>query len=467
MRVELPYRPIPIHADFHRSRAAERCLFGGYGSGKSWALCAEALAVGLEQPGSEILVTRKTVPSLRDTTEATFTQLLMGNPKLWDACETTRAGGHYQSITLPNGTVYLFRGMDDWKKLKSLNLAWIFWDEADEFTEEDITGMMSRIRQTNPLPKAAVMGAPRINRRGMCFAANPAGHNYLWKRFVSEDRIEHSEWFKSTSLDNPHLPVSYIDSLLAMPDPWVRRYVLCDFDEFGGQIYEDWDYSTHVIRPYRGNQGYRYPSGAWMLQTFDPGTESDNAALWVVYDPDKHMYVGVAEYSEKGLAARQHADAWRRIEAQHRLRPRQRLADPKAVPQRDRGSNMSLRDQYRRLGFHFQNGVDNVDTRVWALGGLIFSGQFKVTDDCPRTHEQIQNYRWEDLTPLQRERGREAKPLKKNVDLVDCAQYAACRYTSAKQLEVPEDTRTPHERLSAEVRANIKRQLTQSARYGY
>jgi hypothetical protein len=37
-----------------------------------------------------------------------------------------------------------------------------------------------------------------------------------------------------------------------MPTPWVKRYVLCNFDDFGGQIYQNWSYDTHVVQPYRG-----------------------------------------------------------------------------------------------------------------------------------------------------------------------------------------------------------------------
>lgn len=453
MRVALDYVPLPVNYGFHTGTSYERSLFGGYGSGKSVALCAEALAVGLEQPGSEILICRKTIPALRDTTEATFTSLIP--PDLWKQCETSRMGNHFDRIILPNGSKYLFRGLDDWRKLKSLNVAFIFYDECDEIDEETYVGMMSRVRQTQPLPGAKAQGAGPITRRGIVSASNPAGHNWLWKRFVSPEAVANSTWFKSTSLDNPHLPLDYINSLLAMPDPWVRRYVLCDFDEFGGQIYGDWGYDSHVIDPYRDG---RYPVGSFAMQLFDPGTSAGNASLWVVWDPDRRLHVGVAEYNETGLSASKHAAEWRRIEAKHKLRPRVRLADPKAIPVRDRGSNMSLRDQYRRLGFHFGDAANSVESRIWALGELITQGRFKLTRDCPMTHEQLLNYRWEDLTPDARAKGKEAKPLKKNVDLVDCAQYAACRFTKGPDIG-PDDGKTDEEAYADEVRKTIRRQL--------
>jgi PBSX family phage terminase large subunit len=454
VRAAIDYTPLAVHTGFHTSTCYERAMFGGYGSGKSYALCAEALAVGLEQPGSEILIARKTVTSLRDTTEAIFVGLLSSSPELWKACKTSRMGNHYSEIVLPNGTKYYFRGMDNWMKHKSLSLAFIFYDELDELNEEIYAGMMSRVRQRHPTTMAKAMGAGPITRRGIVAASNPAGHNWVWERFVGPRAVESSDYFISTSLDNPFLPFDYLHQLMSYPRPWVRRYVLCNFDEFGGAIYPEWTMETHVIPRFRPGE---YPEGHYFLMGFDPGTHSGNAALWCCYDKAKHRLVAVAEYNETGLNAMQHADVWRRTEARMKMRVRSRIADPKAIPVRDRGSNMSLRDQYRRLGFHFQLGTDNVDTRVSALGSLIAQGRFVVTEDCMQTFEQIQQYRWEDLTPDQRERGKDPKPLKKNVDLVDAAQYIACRYIAPPKFETPD--RSAEQDFAADVRSAIRKQL--------
>ena len=68
------------------------------------------------------------------------------------------------------------------------------------------------------------------------------------------------------------------------------------------------------------------------------------------------------------------------------------------------------------------------------LGELIHTGKFVCTKELEQLYWQIKNYRYEDLTPHQREKGAEAKPLKKDVDLVDAAQYIASR--SLPDLEV-------------------------------
>lgn len=452
--VTFDYRPLEVHHPFHQSTAFERCLFGAFGSGKTYALCAESIAMCLEQPGIRGLVTRFTIPELRDTTETVFFDILPN--ELFTAGEARRIGGHYESFTFPNGSQVLFRGIDDWNKHKSLNVGFIAYDEADEFDEETYLGMLSRVRQRDPTRAGARLGAAPISRRSIIAAANPAGHNWLWRRFVSERDVQpNTAYFTSTSFDNPYLPAEYIDSLLQYPEPWIRRFVLCQFDDFAGQIYTDWNYDDHVVEPVKD---YGTDPVFWM--GFDPGTRSKNAGLWVWVDTERKRLVGVAEYAEAGLAATVHAAEWRKIEAKHRMKVRWRVADP-TIRIRDRGSNMSLESQYARLGYHFDLGPKSEQDRVPMLGNLITNKQFVVTKECMETYEQIKNYQWTDLTPMQRARGEDApaKVLKKNVDLVDCAQYVSSRWIKPMKKVIPKATG-----LNAEIHATIAKQIANRRR---
>lgn len=447
------YRPLPVFVGFHESRAYERAVIGGYGSGKSHAAVAEVIGLGLEQPGSEILVCRKTVPALRDTTEAIFVNMLP--PEFFKACDVRRMGGHLESVVFPNGTKYYFRGLDDWRKLRSMNLAYILYDEADEIDEEAYIGMMSRVRQTRPTAAAKALGATSVDRRGIVLACNPQGHNWIWKRFVSDQAAPNTRWFKSSSLDNPFLPREYIDSLLAMPKPWVQRYVLCGFDDFAGQIYTEWTWDTHVVPM---PSGFDPTSFIWM--GMDPGTHDPTAGVWAYYDKQKHRLVAVAEYQEAGLAASKHASAWRSIEAPFgRCRVTRRIADP-TVNTRDRGSNMALADQYRRFGFNFELGPRVVAERLPMLGQLIHEGRFVCTANTPQLFERLREYKWQDLTPAQREKGSEPAPLKKDTHLVEAAQYIASRYITAPPVvatgDAPED---PRAEFAAEVNRAIRKQM--------
>jgi PBSX family phage terminase large subunit len=456
--IQFEYSPNPVFVPFHASAAADRFLFGGYGSGKTVAACAEAIAWGLECPGMEMLITRKTVPALRDTTEKEFINLLP--PEFWKALQAdglvSRAGGHLNTVEFPNGSRFYFRGLDDWRKLRSMNLAAILWDEADEFEREEFEGMQSRIRQVHPTPRAKEQGAPQITRRGNIVSSNPQGHNWLWEECFGKKVRPGVEAFISTSFDNPYLPVETLKRWLAMPDPWVRRYVMCSFDEFAGAIFTDWSWETHVIPPFKDSAGkYKYDPSSWFRMGFDPGTSSGNAGVWVYYDKPKHRYVVVAEYCEEGLSVTAHTRAWRAIEVKHGMRVQKRIGDPKAITQRDRGSTERLDRQYARKGFRFQLGPSGVDDRLTSMGELIAQGRLVVTSECPRTYEQILNYQWEDLSPAQRARGKSAKPLKKDVDLVDATQMATSNYVPPPKVK---PAGSPEEQHSREVHAAIRKQ---------
>jgi PBSX family phage terminase large subunit len=476
------YEALRVMRPFHASTARHRLVVGGYGSGKSHGVCAEAIALGLQHPGLEVLVMRKTVPALKKTTERIFLSLLP--PEFLAECVQKRAGGHLESLQFPNGSLFWFQGCDDWKKHRSLNLGLIVFDEADEFTSEDYDGLQSRLRQSEPTAEAQALGHTKVTYNGNLLASNPWGHNWVWEYFVDVGGQRHkrdSSYFTSTSFDNPYLPRETLQEWLDMPDPWVRRFVLCSFDEFAGAIYPEWSYDTHVVPPLKGPDGkYRYDAaGSFFRMGYDPGsgtvnaqtgavTGSLNAAVWCYYDPKTHRLIAVAEYGEGNAAVRKHAMAWRRIEATHGMRVQVRIADPGSVNNRDRGSNMKLADLYRREGFPFQIGPNKVADRVWTLGELIASGRFVVTTECPRLYEQILSYRFEDLTPSQIEKGRELKPLKKDVDLVDAAQYAVSRYVPPPPVEpkpVPEEDAHAQE-VHAAIQKQIKRKRGRNARSG-
>jgi PBSX family phage terminase large subunit len=453
VNITFDYDPIPAFQPFHRSGAEERCLFGAMGSGKSYAICAEAIVRALEFPGIRGLIVRKTIPELKNTTETVFFDLLPA--KLYQAGVTKRTGGHYDCFIFPNGSEIYFRSVGDWKEFKSWNLGFIVWDELNEFDEETYLGLGTRLRQKDP----ARQGLPKIPdvARGMWAAANPEGHDWCWEYFVRDQR---GEWFRSTSFDNPYLPPAYLDRLMAYPEPWVRRYVLCQFDEFAGSIYPTWTWDKHVIDPFPRNPdgSVDYPAGTVFWMGLDPGTRDPTAGLWVALDYDKHRLVGIAEYQEGGLNIDAHTRSWRLLESAHRMQVRWRTADPK-IRMRDPGSNNTLEDQLRRRGFSFNLGPIQEKDRIPPLGQLIEAGRFVLTTDCPMTYESISQYRWKDLTPAQRTHGEDPpeKPLKKNTHLVEAAQYIAARYMKPQ----PHDPALDDTRWDAEIRRNIKRQVSQ------
>ena len=453
-------RALPVHEPFHKSTKRERCNFGAFGSGKSFTICDEAIAWCLEQPGICGLVTRKTIPELRDTTEQVFAERVP--PDLWNAGTLHKTGGHFESFVFPNGSKVYFRSIDDWRKLKSLNLGFICWDEWGEFDEETTIAMGKRLRQRYLTPEARALGyTGEITRRGMWGASNPEGHDWLWRRYHPEspDRVENSECFFSTSLDNPYLPIDTLEDYFTMPEPWIQRYVMCQFDDFAGRIYADWGWDSHTIEhPNWQRMGMMGPL-VWM--GMDPGTSDKNptAGLWCWVDRDNRRLVGIAEYEAPDVAVDAHCMAWRAIEARQRMQVQWRVSDPNSVTQRSRETMIGLNEAYRKQGFSFALGASRDEARIPALAHLITNRRFIVSRQmCPKTFEAIQNYQWKDLTPAQRSSGETPpdKPLKKNDHLVNAAQFLAGREAPMVPTHRRNMPRGFHEEVSQAIRKQLR-----------
>ena len=468
MQVDFTYRPLAVHAPFHQSLAPERALFGAFGSGKSYAILAEAIAWCLEQPGIKGIVIRKTFPELRDTTVPIFKELMPAD--LWSACTKRSANGCLSEVVFPNGSIVYFRSMDDWNKHRSFNVGFLCYDECNEIDLESYLGMQSRVRQRELTAEARDAGyTHEITRRGIWLATNPNGKDWLYRRFAAEgegdqtteEYSEESAYFKSTSLDNPYLPMQFIEQLLNYPDQWVRRYVLCGFDDFAGRIYEEWNETEHYIEPLG-----ELPTGGVLWMGMDPGTRNPTAGLWCYLDQTTQTLIGVAEYQQSYTAARKHANAWRTIEAG--LLPavvRYRVADPN-INTTDRGTNTVLHDMYRREGFNFQLGARQEKYRIPALQQLVYLRRFKVTKDCPLTFQAMKDQQWEDLTPAMISKGADApeRRLKRNDHLPNCAEYLAGRWVKPAKLKLPEPDLTPWQWQSREIHRTIRKQRSRKRR---
>ena len=119
--------------------------YGSAGSGKSFfitqKLCIKALLMK-----RKILVVRKVGATLRDSVWALFNSVLyqLGNP-------VESVNNSDFSIKLINGSVILFKGLDNAEKIKSIaDITDIFIEEATELSLDDYTQLNLRLRSKEP-----------------------------------------------------------------------------------------------------------------------------------------------------------------------------------------------------------------------------------------------------------------------------------------------------------------------------
>lgn len=473
MEVTFEYTPFPVHEPFHRTAAREKWLVGAVGSGKTLALCADAIALGLNQPGSRIMVARQTVPALRDTTETEFVNLLsmrteaeddVSTTSLWDLCEVRRQGGHIDRIYFPNGTEFLFRSLDDWRKHMSLNLAAVFIDEASEVEEDAFNALKTRLRQRQPTADARNMGYRWGEpRQYIACASNPNGHDWLWRYFIHEGN---GRYFRSSSFDNPTLykddgtPSEYLQSLLEMPEMWVRRYVLCEFDAFEGQIL-DFSPVDHMVEPFKPPDDWERAMG------LDWGLRNPTACVWWARKPGTDQWYQYREWqsydpldtaskqSYQTMSVHDVAAAIKIMEKDENIK--YRSADP-AIRARMGESVKSVEYWFSTHGLHFQMGSKDYSTRINALNQLIVSGNLKLMKDQQMTSVAFQQYRWASLNVTRNTDGGE-RPHKKDDHLVDASQYIASLFYTGKPIApVEKKVVTLDDEIWQQVKKQVKKQ---------
>src|ERR1700726_5273442 len=75
----IKYAPLPAQKAFHDSKARFKGFSGPIGSGKSQALCQEAIRLSYLNPGRQGLIGAPTYPMLRDGTLTAFLEVVGGN----------------------------------------------------------------------------------------------------------------------------------------------------------------------------------------------------------------------------------------------------------------------------------------------------------------------------------------------------------------------------------------------------
>src|SRR6267142_2565151 len=76
---QIAYSPLPSQKLFHKSAARMKGFSGPIGSGKSQALCHEAIRLSYLNPGRTGLIGAPTYPMLRDATVAALIETLEWN----------------------------------------------------------------------------------------------------------------------------------------------------------------------------------------------------------------------------------------------------------------------------------------------------------------------------------------------------------------------------------------------------
>lgn len=212
-----------------------KVLYGGVGSGKSYFTVSYFILRGLTMPNQRILVIRKTLASHKQSTFDLFMQLLT-KYGLIDDCKINHTN---LTITLPNNSQFIFKGMDNPEKMKSINnIDAIYVEEATDLNLADFQQLNKRLRGKERIkPEIFVLFNP-IDMTNWVY-------DYFFKKGQKSTYI-----FKSNYKNNiENLDDSYIETLEDLKRTDLYSYttdVLGEWGSRGKLVYKNWEAKDFV-----------------------------------------------------------------------------------------------------------------------------------------------------------------------------------------------------------------------------
>lgn len=196
---------------------------GGYGSGKTFCGSLLGILLALKYAGIKGLVGAQTFPLVRDTTLVTYQEHLdnMGLIPNYHYKYNVAKG----ELVFFNGSIILFRHLEEPNKLKSLNLGFVEIEEMSEVPESTFKMLLSRLRQKN--------------HWGDDFQYRLFGHTnpemskgYIYKYFV-EQKHDNYRFIQAPTTQNIYLPKHYVEELKnAYDEEYFRINVLGEFGDY-------------------------------------------------------------------------------------------------------------------------------------------------------------------------------------------------------------------------------------------
>lgn len=377
--------------------------YGGASSGKSHGVVQKVVVKACKdwKYPRKILFTRKVGRSIKDSIFEDV-KACLSDFKLLPYCKVNNTDFR---ITLPNEAIFLFKGMDDPEKIKSIKgISDVVMEEATEFTLDDYTQLTLRLREK------------KHKNRQIFLMFNPVSKlNWVYKAFFEKGvpiDYERTAIFQSTYKDNRFLDADNrrtIEDLAKRNPAYYRIYALGEFATLDKLVFPN--YTKKRLDP-NGSTLKKLPSYFGL----DFGFNDPAAFIHLKVDEKNKKIYFLDEFVEKGLLSNQ---LFQKID-EFGYRKEIITADcarPETIAELQKLGVSRIRPS--------KKGKDSV------IHGIQYLMQFEliVDDRCVKLMEELENYTWK----KDKKTGEYMdEPVDSYNHVIDAARYAVEHLSNTK-----------------------------------
>lgn len=337
--------------------------YGGASSGKSHGVIQKVVFKSLQawKYPRKVLFLRKVGSSVYDSIFEDVKQCL----EAWGLLGACKVNNSAYRIELPNGAQFIFKGLDNPEKIKSIKgISDVVMEEASEFTLDDYTQLTLRLRdKKHPNKQIYLM-------------FNPVSKvNWVYNAFFVK-KPKNTVIYQTTYKDNRFLDEvtkENIEELADRNEAYYKIYALGEFATLDKLVFPKYkkqllnkDELSHIPSDFGLDYGFINDPSAFMHIKID--------------DENRRLYI-LEEYVRKGLTNDKIAEA---IKA---------LGYSKEIIRADsaeKKSNQELRN------LDIPRVIDVIKGPGSVMQGIQYILQYEIIVDerCVKTIEELENYTW-------------------------------------------------------------------------
>lgn len=306
-------RKSPAFVPLFKDKSRYQVPWGGAGSGKSHIVARKLLYRLLNETNVKhnILIIRKVDRTIKKSVWTLMKNIITkwGLYDEFDFNQTDRT-----MIWRQNGSQFMFSGLDDVEKLKSIEGVTSIWcEEATELIQEDFEQLDLRLRGEHGCLKQIIL------------SFNPISDQHWLKKIFFDDPIEGVFTLHTTYLDNAFIDDEYkmvMENKKKSNPRYYNIYALGNWGTAEGLVFTN--VTQRLIRP-EEIQGLTCVQGMDFGYTNDPSTFNIS---YIDFD-NKVIYVYDGFY-EKGMSNAQIADKIKELKA-HKHKTVADSSEPKSI----------------------------------------------------------------------------------------------------------------------------------------
>lgn len=337
--------------------------YGGASSGKSHGVFQKIVIKALKdwKKPRKILVLRKVGATVRDSVFADV-QATLSYFGILNMCKINMSAFR---IELPNGAEFIFKGMDNSEKIKSIKgISDVVMEEASEFTLDDYTQLTLRLRDKAHKQKQIYLMFNPVSKA-----------NWVYNAFFVK-KPKNTVVYQTTYKDNRFLDAvtrENIEELANRNEAYYKIYALGEFATLDKLVFPK--YTKALLN----KDDLRQITSYFGL---DYGFINDPSAfMHVKIDDDRKRLYVVEEYVKKGLTNDKIAESITTLGyAKEQIR----------ADSAEKKSNQELRNLGISRVIDVKKGAGSV------MQGIQYLLQYEwiVDERCVKTIEELENYTW-------------------------------------------------------------------------